>query len=224
VAGYRFRFLLLFVLFGSVSAWSQERVLSEEEFDRITVAANSASYVAPYRITMRSEHFERSRGNQSIMSVTETSEAQSEDRRRILRITIEAGITRKVENITVSSDSFERIDDGPWKRLEKNGGSANRFTVVGDIPLRKTEFTFRYLGKDLVNSISADLYESRKFREYEGSSFHRAYTVVTRFWVHSNGKFLKKDSETFEADGSLSFRMSTYYEYPAKIRIEPPIK
>ena len=75
-----------------------------------------------------------------------------------------------------------------------------------------------------MNSISADLYESRKFREYAISPVRPGYTVVNRFWVHSNGKLLKEETETIEADGLLRFRMNTYYEYPAKIKIDPPIK
>jgi len=221
----RFSLLIFLLLCGSISAWSQERILSEEEFTQVAGAAQRMSSIAPYRITIRSEEFEKSRSNQAAMSVTEISESQSEDRHRTLRIATGAGLTRKIETIRIGSDSFERIDDEQWKRKEKDSGSGGGRGIWGDpVPLKKKEFTFRYLGKDLVNSIEADFYESRKFREYESTSFPDAYTIVDRFWVNSKGKLLKKETENIAADGSLRYRMNTHYEYPANIKIEAPIK
>jgi hypothetical protein len=135
-------------------------------------------------------------------------------------MTTEGEVAKKVETVKIDKVSFERIDDGPWKR--KADSDSSRFGgQFSELPLKKKEFTFRYVGKDLVNSIDADLYESRQFREYEG---HHGYTVVDRFWVQANGKLLKDETETFEADGSVSFRMGQFYEYPTNLVIVAPIK
>ena len=225
MAFYRSGFLIFLLLFGVVLASSQERILSEEEFNRVEAAARKATYAAPYRSRMTSGHFDKKGGPQPFMSITETSEQQSETRHKELSITTDREGTRKVETVVIDNATFERIEDGPWKKRQDDGGNPPRVgNKFSQIPLKKNEFIFRYMGKDLVNSIDADLYESRKFREYDYGSYQQAYTIVDRFWVQANGKLLKWDTETIESDGSLSFRMDVMYEYPAKIQIVAPIK
>lgn len=182
------------------------------------------SYAVNHRVKMDSKHFDKG-STEPILVINETSEGTTDGSSRSLRVEKNKNGTKENETIRTGGVEYIRTGGQKWAKRGKDS-NPNRFSVWGDPSGRKEEkFDFAYLGKVQLFGLEVDMYESRKFRSYQlRPDWVHAYTIVNRLWIGADGKFIKQQSQTIEGDGHMSIDIVWTYEYPAKLKIEAPIK
>lgn len=204
---------------------AQKREITEKEFDSIESKAGKLSYTGTHRRRMVSFHYEKEAPSVPSREISEVSEESADGRTRSLRIDKGRDRTAETERIRIGAVEYIRTKDKPWARVDNKSENGRGFGTWGDVPLNQKEYKFFFVGKVELNGQDVELYESRKFRNYQLSpNQNHAYTMLDRIWVRDDGRYLKRHSQTIESDGRISFDMVLTYEYPAEIKIEAPIK
>lgn len=216
--------LFLLLMFSTLGA-SQERELSEQEFEKVESDAQKLSTTSNRRTVMDSKHVDKASPAMVTLEIREVSERTVKGDWRSIRVEKGKNGTKETANMSVGGVDYVRTADGRWLKKEKVKDQG-RFSVFGDPAGRKEErFQYAYLGKVELAGIKLDLYESRKFRSYQlRPDWNHSYTTIERLWLSPDGKLAKRQSQTAESDGHISVDTVWAYEYPGTLIIEAPIK
>ncbi len=213
---------LFFLLLGVGVARSQERSISEAEYNAANAKAYAVLQNAKFRETRKVDTRDSADLPWKPYSFT-VDEHIKPDRSRTQITILDRGQTEpQTDLIRIGETVYIKRPDGNW--VEDRYRVAEAGTNNPYAP--RTINEYKHLGYDSNVSSEATLFQ--KISRSEGVIENKTVKSVSveRLWVDKNGGILKRENESSsEAIKSLRFMRSTsIYEFDPNIKIEAPIK
>lgn len=212
---------LIFCSFLSIHA--QGKTVSEQELTALINNANKKLSESNYRSISNSKSFKRSSDKTFNQFVTNVVEYISPDHRHTIYEFKSKEMNSRLETISIGQKKYVKRNSEDWKEI---AASENEFgfggqtgNIDGEVLIER-----KYKGSEILKNQNAELYEIATTRKYNLPNFKYVYTVTERLWFAKNGTFLKKESETREDNGKITYYDILEYEYnPKNLKIEAPI-
>ena len=209
----------LCLLFVTVSVFSQNKIITKEEYS--SALGNSATKAdkIPNRITRTTSFYK----NKVLNSTTKyISENIPPDKFRWVNIDEKNGVIVRNERIKIADIEYSKKGDGDWEKRDlKSDKSVFGGMMTGEIIETKDCWEYLLINTTLDNQL-VNLYFS-----YHVSEIQKIlYFTESRDWINSDGLILKamyKVSNTIPEN--VTNVTNTTYEYnPKDLKIEAPIK
>jgi ribosome-associated protein YbcJ (S4-like RNA binding protein) len=198
---------------------AQTREISEQEFKKVKDLAYQNTNAENYRKKLKSQHFHNISDQAPYFQRNVTTDHTTNGFYEILEDKRGDKIER-TETIEINNRKYLRKNNGQWKDI--TDPKANEFRggiITGEIVVNKENAERKYLGKQMLNGQTVDLYEqkiTRKYEDMEGLSVNEE-----KIWIDQNGRYLKTETKSRIGDKHI-FQMTVEYEYDASIRISAP--
>lgn len=102
-------------------------------------------------------------------------------------------ITRRLRQNRIGKDTFQRKDEGKWKKLKKSGNPL--IEVIPTKPEVQTQL-FQFLGKEIINGEETNVYQETSSYSFglERFNFKVEGIAVDKYWFNdlSNMRWAKK--------------------------------
>lgn len=209
----------LFLSFFSSQITAQTREISEQEFKKVGDLAYQKTNAENYRKKLKSQHFHNINDqvpyfqrNVTIERATNGFYEISEDKR--------GDKIERTETVEINNRKYLRKNNGQWKDI--TNPKANEFRggfITGEVVKNKENAQRKYLGKQMLNGQTVDLYEQKITRNYE--NVEGLSVNEEKIWIDQNGRYLKTETKSRIGDKHI-FLMTVEYEYDASIKISAP--
>ncbi len=199
---------------------TNQNLIEESEFNKILSKAEENLKDKTYRRTKTEEVFaDRDAAAKSVK--IEILEIVPPNKRREVEEIKSSTENRKIERIWDGKNLYERENNGEWKKYSGGGG------IGFNIATGKITTTYKLIGNEMLNGKSVNVYEVESHRIANKftrtSQYQVEYVMKTKYWISTEGYFLKSLKES-EIVGSKSLiRETEIYEYDSNIKIEAPI-
>jgi hypothetical protein len=205
-----------------LSAFAQEKVITEQELTALKETAYEKLKDKTYRVTMTSEGYGKVNDLSSKYSISEVNEYVSSDRHHIREMKNQQGTTHE-ESISIGQKKYVKENNKNWRLLPPSeSGNKNFGTVGGPLNHEKT-VVCKYLGEKNIKNQKADLYEIKTTRKYNNPNLRLTTEDVERLWFNKDGMFLMRESKSRLNDEKVFTKTIWEYEYDPNIKIEAPI-
>lgn len=219
--------IVLGMLAFSVSA--QEREITMAELSTKIMKATAIHNAGPFKTVTETEYFEKKGGTLKDKS-RNTREVISSSTLRSITEYLTDKARPTVENVSVGGVKYQRVGDGEWKLITRDGGVMIPVPGTEDkprpIPIQSKQVDRVFSlgdteleGKDLV------LYEIRTVvtRLYSLDEISE-WRVTRRFWFAENGALMKRSEEYDDSRHGIYSVMTMRFVYDnLDLKIEPPI-
>lgn len=208
-------FLLLYQFSSQILA--QTREISEQDFKKVEDLAYQKTSAENYRKKLKSQHFHHISDKESYFQRNVTTEHAANGYYEILEDKRGEEVKR-TETIEINNRKYLRENNGKWKDITKSEAGGFGGGSGSEIKNEKTA-EHRYLGKQMVNGQTVDVYEqkiTRKYENIEGLSVNEK-----KIWIDQKGRYLKTETKTRIGDRNI-FQMTVEYEYDPGIKISVP--
>lgn len=208
---------LVLVLLCFCSVYGQQQKITREKYDSAESEAINKLAKTNRRVITKAETFLNGKVEKSRETVYERL---LPNRTRYISTETSAGVSKKIESITIGFDQYTRINGGEWKYFDLRGSGSG---MMGD--------GFGYMGRTTFNyTVTADAHDNQLMQLYEeyievqeklGLRYDRE-----RLWINKAG-FLVKRENTFgylSPERLVSQSVTTYEYNPSDLKIEAPVK
>lgn len=212
--------LLLVIL--NISAFAQEKILTESEFNAILERTESKLKTQNYRLTKTEELFLKPNEKAENVRI-EIKEVVLPNKWREVIEERSKDKTSKTERLWDGSKLYKRENDGEWKKFDGGGGMG--------MSIRSGKFTkvFKFVEKIVLDGKNVNLYEvqitrvANKFTQT--SSYQVTYVEKSKYWIGEDDLLLKKKVEnTIQGLEAVAVENWVYEYDPKNLKIEAPIK
>lgn len=193
------------IILASSPAFSQERTITEKEFEDVDSVATEFLKKVSYRSIGRDDTSET------------IYESVPPDRTRLLVTKKTNGITTRTETIKIGPKTFVRKDGGTWVIPEPQGP---RYAVRGDPVDAERTSEYKLTSGVMFGDEKTGIYQNTEITTSKSIGFRRVWTQ--RLWINEKGMMVKYESIYTDAGGTGSYTL--VYEYDPKIKIVAPIK
>lgn len=201
------------IIVGFISQAVAQRVITDEEFGKVSSAVWKFVRENKRRVTSTEEN-----GNRSGKTIVEY---EADDRSHSVKTEKVDGVTRTSEKITIGAEVYTRENGGEWSKFDPN--SNNRYTIAGNVKTDRS--TSNSLSPDIVlEGKKTMLYEQTTTDIYTGPDNSESVKMVrkVRLWVDADGRLLKQESHYKYGDYPGNVFIS-YFEYDPTIIVKAPV-
>ncbi|MGC2239050.1 MAG: hypothetical protein WA584_23045 [Pyrinomonadaceae bacterium] len=213
---------LALILFASVAALAQERVIEKEEFDKVFGNGKSKMDSKPHRTTIIWEFRTEGRPELDNQSKLIDEYLPKVGRRSISEANPKTG-TPQIETIFMGDKKYRREGNGEWKL----GISDPPYTYQNPIKYLSNEEEYKFLGSEKSDNQNTTVYSWTIRRKYidEKTNAEVLSIITTKCWLKENGEFLKTENlqERRTSEKVFSVKRTDIYEIDPNIKIEAPI-
>lgn len=200
---------------------ADEHIIEENKFKELLVKTAANLEGKTYRLTETIEYLSDRDANVESVT-TKILEIIPPDKWRKVEEAKSPTTNTRMERIWDGKNLYVKENDGEWKKyLGGDSGS-------GDFTSGRTTTTYKFVGREILNNKTADVYESESHRiankMTQTSQYRVEYVTKTKYWI-SGDVLLLKMIKTSEIVGSKALsRETAIYEYDSTFKIEAPIK
>jgi hypothetical protein len=204
----------------SFTVVGQAHDLTEQQFNEIKALAEGKLSGRTYRLTETTETFPVRDGAVESVRVHITEIVPPNERREVDDLKSPER-TERTERIWDGKFLYERRDNGAWSKYDGGGSGSSDFTSG------RVTMNYRLIEKTKINNDLVTIYEVEKHRRANKYTrdglieFH--YIDKTKYWIGSDGSFIKAVQESEVVGGKWLVRGTSIYEYDPNIKIEAPI-
>ncbi len=210
------------ILCSFLSAFAQERKVTEQELTTFTDNAYKKLKDKTYRVTMTSESYVSVKDSSPNQLVNAITEYISPDRRHSIYERKVGETMFREETISIGQKEYVKQNNEDWKEISAAGnGSGSGFR--GSVINNEKNVVSKYKGNETIKNQKADLYEIVTTRKYSSPNFNSTTVITEKFWLNKDGLFLKRESDTKIDNKKNISHIVWEYEYDLNIKIEDPI-
>jgi hypothetical protein len=209
---------LLFFLLCQFSSQipAQTREISEQEFNKVKDSAYQKTSQTSHRTILKSHHFHHISDKEPYFQRSVTTEHTANGYYKILEDKRGKEVER-TETIEINNRKYLRANNGKWEDVTES--KTSRFGGTGIEIKHEETAERRYLGKQLVNGQTVDVYEQKITRKYEDRD--DLSVNEEKIWLDQKGRYLKTETKSRIGDKHI-FQMTVEYEYDPSIKITAP--
>lgn len=213
------------LLFGVISAFAQEKTISQIELETLSINSSEKLKGKAYRMILISKSSVEGRPETDYSSKTVFEYVSPTASRFAIESTFQS-VTKKNETIRIGDKVYSREGDSNWKESAYTGKTVTATKEPGASVQLETQTEYKYLGVEKLNNQDTRLYtkvsKSKSINQTNGKETFSTTTI--KYWFSEDGILLKMDRETDSNSGSMIHRtrLTQIWELDPNLSIEAP--
>ncbi len=218
----KIKFIILYIICLGISqnVFSQDKAITNDEYNSVISNASPKDDKTAYRITSITNFYNGKKVESTRTLITEN--LPSDRKRTVFAIMKDGLITERTENITIGTIKYSKKDNNDWEKTDLTDPNSN-VRRMGAITSRVESIDCRefYIINTTLDKESVDLYLSYHVSQNDKT----LYFIDDRHWINKEGILLKSISKVSKIipENVTSVSTRDYFYNPNGLKIEAPI-